>query len=161
MFQRIARLILVTVLLANQMAVCCAHSHEGESGTTPHIHLSWDADVHSHGHHHGHGHSHSHDASHSHHAPTENSSDDNDSDSNLNQDSLADQHEDGLIYCTDSNFFTQPTTDSITDSHQLGVSCESVSFVVSAADRLPHTMPEDERARYCSGIFLQIRSLRL
>lgn len=171
MIQRIAHLVLVTVLLANQSIACCAHSHESDSGATPHIHLSWNADgAHSHGHHHHghhhhghshHGHSHSHEASHSHHAPTSNSSDQNESDPNLRSDSLADQHEDGLIYCTDSNFLSQSNPDCVKSVGQFAVSNDSVSLVASTTDRMPQTMPTDARARYRSGIFLQTRSLRL
>lgn len=153
MIQQIARLILVTVLFANQLTVCCAHSHEGESGATPHVHFSRDGDSHAHGHHHSH--------SHSHHAPAKNNSDQNKSDSNLNQDSLTDQHEDGLIYCMDSNYLTQSKSDNSTDFCQLAILCEPISFVMSTTDRPPHTRLEDARARYCCGIYLQVRSLRL
>lgn len=160
MIRRIVHLLLVTVLLANQSIACCAHSHECESGSTPHIHLSWEAEgSHSHGHHHGH--SHSHDASHSHHAPTKDNGDQSDTDSNLKQDSLADQHEDGLIYCTDSNYLTQSKSDCSTNFCQLALSCDSVPFVSSTTDRPKHARSEDARARYRCGIFLQTRSLRL
>lgn len=165
MIRRIARLLLVTVLFANQLMVCCAHSHEGPSGSTPHIHLGWKADgahfheAHSHGHHHGH--SHSHDAPHSHHAPTKSNDDQHDSDSNLKQDSLSDQHEDSLIYCTDSNYLTRSNSDCFMDFCQLAISCESIPFVTSTTDHMPYATLEDARARYSYAIFLQTRSLRL
>ena len=89
---------------------------------------------------------------------------DSDFDSNLNQDSLADQHEDGLIYCTDSNYLTQSQfdcSDCATNVGQFTLACAPDPFDSLKTDHIPDAMSEDARARYRCGIFLDTRSLRL
>lgn len=168
MIRRIACLLLVPVLFANQLTVCCAHSHKGQSASAPHIHLSWSSHghshTHSHSHHGGHGydHAHSHHDSHQHHEPTNNNSEQHDSDLNLNQQNpISDHHEDDFIYCTDSNYLTQSNSNRIADVYRLAMSNDLDLNVAPMTDRPRHAMSVDACARYGGDIFLLTRSMRL
>lgn len=161
MIHRVLCLLLVPALLANQAALCCAHTHEGHADAAPHVHLPWNSHG-SHGHSHSHGHDHHH-GSHHHHEMEHHSHSTNDSDADCKviPGRKGETQHDAVIDYTEATFLTH--TKRIVSEHELLAMpvFELPDVIRQNTQGKRFSEPLSIAARYRCAIFLQTLSLRL
>jgi len=166
MIHRVVCLILIALLPVNQAAICCAHTHEGQDDSTPHVHLPWTSHgSHSHGHHHAHGHhhhGHHHHGSDSHsHQSTDHDQSQHDAELKRDTESSLGHHEEAVVFCTEANILNTACSIDLDDSDHVAIDCAFESRPVKDCfDRASFKL-QDTAARAQCAILLQTCCLRI
>ncbi len=155
MIRRIICLLLLPALLLNQAAMCCAHSHEGQTNSAPHIHLSGTSHD---GHSHVQSHGHYHDAS-----STSAATEIHGSQHQVSESSQLDHHHDAVFFCKHGSFLSQTSRlNSVIVSAELTLATLNFGLgQMVCADYQSRASNIGFQAPYPCAIFLQLRSLRL
>lgn len=188
MMRRILCLILVPVLFANQLVVCCAHVHGAQQGhagsgeATPHVHLPWSSHHHHHGchhnhahgeHHHGHldtsSHSHGHSSPdrHSHFHPEDESAKDSEPPVpkfELSPSCCEIEHHDAVVHCQQSSLLNSSSRLVLVESMQIANAVFSEPFSLKNSSRpmgWPIAKTSRGSARLDCALYLQTGCLRL
>ncbi len=167
MIRQVLCLILMPALLANQAALCCAHSHEGHTNSAPHIHFSTTSHgshFHSHSHdHHHHGDVHEH----HHHRPVKKTDESQNASPQIDASSHLDGHDGAVFVCKHSSFLTKTNRAVFA-----GTPCMFDASFDFGPTPMVNTDEHQHNAKQAFGaparlhggacaIFLQTRSLRL